>query len=1210
MKIIVSLRCLLLPAFLFFCTTIFGQSNDITQSNWTSQPLALLSSAQGLPTQINANKADYYAIDFQAIYSQLLVANDGLLIELPVGDGVFASFSIHKNTTMAGGLMEAYPGIRSFNIVSTDSRSTWGKMDVSHNGFRAMIFRPGHSTLFIDPVFHNETEAYIVYQKSDFVTDKWVDCQVDSHGAENDAEFAKAGLPYNTCELNTYRLALSATGEYTAFHGGDQADAIAAQITTMNRVSGVYERDFSVTFTIIENNDLIVYTDASTDPFTNGNPGAMIGENQTNTNSVIGAANYDIGHVFGTNSGGLAGLGVTCSNNQKARGVTGSGAPINDPFDIDYVAHEMGHQFGGNHSFNNSCNGNRNNGTAVEPGSGSTIMAYAGICSPNVQNNSDDHFHGINMREIGLQISNDNCQVVTELDNSPPELADLPVNFFIPINTPFALTAVATDPDGDELTYCWEQMDNELNGDVSPEPTAVDGPAFRSFSPDLNPTRYFPNTSNGLSSTWEVLTQVERSYSFRVSVRDNAPGGSCTQYDDMEVITIPEAGPFLVEYPNTFGIEWSAYASETVLWDVANTTIAPLNAAFVDIFLSIDGGDNYDIQLADDVANDGAHAVDVPNIDTDDARIRVMNSDGTFFDVSNNDFTIISVENGFYFESGFTGIEICQDQEVEFFVEIVEIGSFPEQIALEVTEQPTNSVASLSADATVVGDVINVIVSDFEGTAPGVYTLTLTGSASDFENAISFEIAVIDINPDAAEPLLPENEVTGIETTTTLSWEDNATVGMTYGLELALDENFSDMVLMEIGLEEAMLEVSDLQSETTYFWRVSNLTDCGNSQPSPVFQFTTFTCGIDASVDVPLDIPADVPGGIESTLEITSVGIIAEVSVLDIVGTHSQMSDLTFIIESPTGTEVVLATSTCGLNLTLESNGDVVVSNPAVIAGTYESSGAADFGGNIPSSGLNGILVQALDDSANPEELCESAINDAELNGKIALINRGNCPFVDKVLNAQSAGAIAVIIANNIPGDGFFDMGGTSNAIDIPAIMISYEDGEILREELGGNAEGFSFGFDDLADSAEIPCPATDGGVYQPMEPLGVLSGETAAGTWKLKVYDSSSENGGELTGWNLQICYTDDIVDGIAENVQIQAKVFPNPARDLITVQLEADVAKKISLLDIAGRIIETRIPVSRQTQFDLSSLADGVYLIKIEGPDFGQSVHKIIKQ
>jgi hypothetical protein len=458
----------------------------------------------------------------------------------------------------------------------------------------------------------------------------------------SEPELANIKAMFGSCDLRTYRLAVAATGEYTTFQGGTLALAQAAQVTTMNRVNGVYEKDIAITMVIVPNNDLIIYTNAGSDPYTNGTPGTMINQNQTNVDAQIGSANYDIGHVFGTNSGGLAGLGVVCSGSQKARGVTGSSAPVGDPFDIDYVAHEMGHQFGGNHTQNNNCNSVA--AARREPGSASTIMGYAGICAPDVQSNSDDYFHGYNLGEISNEILSNGhtCEVLTSLNNTPPVIASTNGNVTVPANTPFALTAIASDVDGDQLTYLWEQMNNQASTQP-PLATATGGPNFRSFDPDTLPTRYFPKLSalaNNGPFTWEVIPSVTRTMNFRVSVKDNHAVGSCNDYTDVTLSTTAAAGPFIVTYPDATGISWAENSTQTVTWDVANTDLAPVNCTSVRILLSIDGGLSYPYELNAGTTNDGSESVLVPATPTTTARIMVISAAGTFFDISNNNFAI------------------------------------------------------------------------------------------------------------------------------------------------------------------------------------------------------------------------------------------------------------------------------------------------------------------------------------------------------------------------------------------------------------------------------------------------------------------------------------------------------------------------------------------------------------------------------------------
>lgn len=604
--------------------------------------------------QIKTTESKIYKIDIQALFDQTEgiahreIADHGYTAELsfPHPDGTMNSYRAKANNTMHPDLAVAYPLIKSFD--AHGEGGAFVKWDVTQHGFHAMIMRPGQGTIFIDPIIKGNTDYYVVYLKENFVTEKQKNCEFNS---ETEALLTEKEpisgnkMMFGTCELRSYRLALAATGEYTIFQGGTVVAALAAQVTTMNRVNGVYERDMAITMNIIANNNLLIYTTTNGDPYTNGNAGAMIGENQSNVTAIIGSNNFDIGHVFGTNSGGLAGLGVVCSNGNKASGVTGSSSPNGDSFDIDYVAHEMGHQFGADHTFNNSCSGNRNNSTAMEPGSGSTIMGYAGICTPDVQNNSDDHFHGISLQQIGTEIlsAGHTCEQITPLANIAPVINSTNGGAIVPSGTPFALTAIVTDPDGDPITYNWEQMDNGISTQP-PVATSTIGPNFRSVSSSSSPTRYFPRLQylyNNGPFTWEKLSNVSRTMNFRVVVRDNSSGaGGCNDHQDVTVTIDGNSGPFVVTYPSDLGIVWPGGFTRTVTWDVANTDGSPVNCSNVDIFLSIDNGLTYPTILASGVPNDGSQDIVVPNINAIPCRVMVMSQNGSFFDVSDKRFEI------------------------------------------------------------------------------------------------------------------------------------------------------------------------------------------------------------------------------------------------------------------------------------------------------------------------------------------------------------------------------------------------------------------------------------------------------------------------------------------------------------------------------------------------------------------------------------------
>jgi hypothetical protein len=581
-------------------------------------------------------------------------ATSDVVLALPLPEGGYGHFRIVESPVMAPELAAKFPEITTYAGQGLDDPTATTRFDWTPTGFHAIIFGLS-GTIYIDPYSQNDITHYISYYKRDFVPSpekRYVETLPS--GADTEAmqaelaELVEQGvLPPTGSQLRTYRLAMAATGEYTAFHGGTVALGLAAIVTSVNRVDGVYEREVAVRMVLIPNNDLIVYTNASTDPYTNNNGVTMLSQNQSNLDTVIGSANYDIGHVFSTGGGGVAGLGVVCRAGQKARGVTGSSAPVGDPFDIDYVAHEIGHQYGGNHSFNGnagSCGGgNRNASTAYEPGSGSTIMAYAGICGvQDLQPHSDDYFHGVNLDEIVTYTnigSGNGCPVTTATGNQYPSVSAGTGGFTIPSQTPFTLTGSATDPDGDAVTYNWEEFNLGTAGAPN---NPLNPPFFRSWPAVISPSRTFPRLINLVNNTTvigEVLPNVTRSMTYRLTARDNRMGGGGVNSSSVTFNVTTAAGPFQVTAPNT-AMTWPGNSNQAVAWNVANTTAAPVSCATVAIHLSIDGGLTYPTVLAASTANDGSESVLIPNITTTTARVRVSCVSNVFFDISNVNFSI------------------------------------------------------------------------------------------------------------------------------------------------------------------------------------------------------------------------------------------------------------------------------------------------------------------------------------------------------------------------------------------------------------------------------------------------------------------------------------------------------------------------------------------------------------------------------------------
>lgn len=684
-----------------------------------------------------------YSVDEKSLESDLKNAplTDDLrdiesptIFKLPMPDGSYKQFSVANSPVMAPDLAKKYPEIQTYSGYDIDNPANTVRFDLTPHGFHAMAFTQEFGTVYIDPYSHLKKGFYIVYRKKDFqaIAGKNFICGVAGRPVNTDSfnQQRMMGTAYGDCTKRTYRFAVGATGEYTSFHGGTVALAVAAQVTTMNRVNAVYMREMAIFMEIVANNDMLIYTDAANDPYSNNSATALINEIQNECDNTVGSANYDIGHVFSTGAGGLAGLGVICIAGQKARGVTGTSTPVNDPFDIDYVAHEIGHQFGCNHTFNNSCSGNRNGSTAVEPGSGSTIMAYAGICPSNVQNNSDDHFHGISLQEMSNTILSTTCASTTALSNTTPFISSVSTAHTIPGGTPFSLTAEATDAEGDIMSYCWEQMDIQISTQP-PVSGSNSGPNFRSNSPIASPTRYFPNLADltaGISPMWEVLADVTRTYSFRVSVRDNSVDGGCTTYEDASISVDGNSGPFLVTVPDATGIIWPIGGSEMVSWDVAGTDSAPVNCATVDILLSTDGGLTYPTTLASGVANNGSASIIVPNAASTTCRVMVVCSDNVFFDISNQDFEIQISDPDFAIMTEPFDITVCEPDDAVYLIDVSAFNGFTDDVALTATGLPTGATASFSPATIVGGTGFSDLTISSTGVAPGSYTVTVEGT--------------------------------------------------------------------------------------------------------------------------------------------------------------------------------------------------------------------------------------------------------------------------------------------------------------------------------------------------------------------------------------------------------------------------------------------------------------------------------------------------
>lgn len=632
-----------------------------------------------------------------------------VVLSFPASNGDFETFKIHEASILHPDLQAEMSNSRSYIGKSIETPGNTIRFSITPQGLHTMLLLADGGTQFIDPINYGEND-YVVYNKSDLpAQDDPFSCGFKNIAvSKKEVENKEVATVLNDGFLRTYRLAIASTVEYSEFHwkavgltAGSSVDdkknaVMNAMIVTMTRVNAVYERELSISMQFVADNKDIIFID--TDSFANNNADALIYQSQVVIDDNIGGDNYDVGHTFSTGAGGLAELGSVCVPGRKAQGVTGSDSPVGDAYDIDYVAHELGHQFGALHTFNsvedNCGGGNRTTESAYEPGSGATIMAYAGLCSPdNVQANSDDYFHQNSLQLIWDHISNSSisCAVETASGNAEPvALVDIE-NYIIPISTPYKLSGASTDPDGtDSHTYTWEQYD--LGSSGLPLETNRTGPLVRSYQGTSNPVRYIPALkdliySNG-STIWEKLASVSRDINFKLTVRDNAEYGR-TASADVTVTTADSAGPFVVTSQNESEISWAGGSLQTITWDVAGTTANGINTDKVNILLSTDGGLTYTTTLASDVDNDGSENITAPIISAANCRIMVEAVDNIFFAINSEDFAI-----------GYTVTKTCNEYTATPNVNIPDNANTYEISTIEVSESATITGISVGVNIT------------------------------------------------------------------------------------------------------------------------------------------------------------------------------------------------------------------------------------------------------------------------------------------------------------------------------------------------------------------------------------------------------------------------------------------------------------------------------------------------------------------------------
>lgn len=964
---------------------------------------------------------------------ELSAKKQPLLLYFPNEENALEPFNLSSVSLFSSEAAKQYPQIKAYRGISTTRLGVSIRITISPQGISGTMRTPS-GMLFLQPKKEDQGK-HIYYQRKDDLdqTDVLPFCTTDlekiAPKRENNSTTQKA-TSITTGALKTYRFAVAGTAEYTAFwgdnddtNGTNQEDALAAVANTVNRMNEVLEVDLGVRLELVTTASLL-YTDTTTDPFT----GNFNDEIQETLTAEVGEANYDIGHLFhrGSANGDAGSVGNVCQNGQKGSAFSshpftatnGSGGNfLSDYFDIDYVIHEVGHQFGALHTFAHNTEGYDVNS---EPGSGSTIMSYAGIVNgQNMQRHSDPYFHYYSIQNIKDYLAGFSCQSTLATTNQIPQV-EAGQNYTIPKGTAYTLTAVATDTDS--LTYCWEQLDSGVVRSEDFGPNLLTGSTNRSLLPTTSSKRTIPRmmsvlagnlteTNPTIGSGWETVSLVERDLRWGITVRDrdqaNPSGVGFSAQDSMTISVEGDAGPFVVRSQDQSSVQWLSGSNERIVWDVANTNQAPINTTSVSVYLSLDGGATFPHLLANSIPNNGSAFIIVPgNTSTTQARIKIQADNNIYFAVNSTNFSIQDRP----FALPFTVPEkiVCGQASVKYNFSLQQYDGASGPVSISVSGLPSGVTASLNPTVLSTSGSIGTLVLDTDGTSTGTYSFTLVGTrgATEIQQVFTTKLYPTTI----PSPILqfPDDRAENQPTNLQLSWAENNEATQ-YRFQLSTSADFSSFV-ENVLVDTASYNINQLTAESTYYWRVSTLNECGESDFSTSFQFETDTtsCATFTSNDVPRNIQ-------DSTVTspgVTQVNILVsdDLPILDldvkVSIAHTYDQDLTLSIIHPDGREIILVQNQGGSGNNFDNTiFDAEATNPIQsgsppFSGTYLPQG--DLASLYNSSAQGNWRFKVVDNATQDTGIIESVELIMCLSGQLQPNddndlypnNVDNCPYV------------------------------------------------------------------------------------------------------------------------------------------------------------------------------------------------------------------------
>ncbi len=1137
--------------------------------------------------------------ELKAAPMELTTQKSSVIISLPIMPSGFMNFEIFESPVMSEKLAAKFPSIKSYVGYGVENNAYSARLDYSEKGLHASIMSPD-GRIFIDP--EELTSNYICFRTKDLVTDgeaPTLSCgyQPDANGSSYEATddlahvdaYSKSAAPM---PLRVYRLALACTGEYAQAKGGTMNSVMASFNTAMNRVNQVFQMEVGVKAVLIDNNDQLIFLDPITDPYENPTLGTgLLGQNlPAFIGAGIGVDEYDLGHVFTIGCSDVGGVvsGRTCDDTGKMRGVTCHYTSSIEAIVLDVMSHEVGHQFSVGHSWNNcpSSIEQLSSANAYEPGSGSTIMSYAGSCGEqNIQFGSNTYYNIGSLEDFIFYSREGNgaCGVEEPTSNNEP-VVEIPIEsgFFIPISTPFELDAIASDEDGDAITYCWEQFDL---GPVSQLGfPLLNAPIFRSFPPNSNSGRMFPKLSSVLSNNMdetEVLPTYSRDLTFRCTVRDNDPIAGGTVWDEVSFKATENAGPFRMTYPSAFGLEFEVGQYVEVTWNVANTDGGQVDCQLVDITLSTNGGNQFDIPLLENTPNDGTAFVVIPDNVASSCRMKIKGSDNIFFDVSNSNFEIVPATTPGYALGVSPEVQqACLPTSSTVNLSMSSLLGYDSLVTFEILSGlPDGAIATFSANPALPTENSTLTIDLNDVTESGTYEVLIQASAASTDTllrTIFLDVVSNDYSSIAIEE--PSEGLTGTTTLPQFSWT-GADAATSYTIEIATSPIFGNTVIdMATGVTETTYSPAvTLDESTPYYWRVipENICGIGNPIQASSFHTLSFSCALENSVDTPINISGSGTPTLESKINVLADGEINDINVPVIKGNHEFFSDLKATLTSPAGTSVVLFSGKClnyngGFSFGLDDEAPTSFQCPPGNGVSYRPSSALSV---FNGENTKGVWTLKIEDSVGGSggklddwqlEFCASVnttppvlVNNIEmpLNPNSGRFLANEFLLTEDPNNEEWELVYTVV---NTPKKGTLSLEGVDLSVG----------GEFTQSDIKwGRVRYTHNGIDGLDND-----------------------------TFRFTVRDNE---GGWIGTPTFNLLIDPDVVVSIAEIQESNSvKLFPNPASDQVEISFSDVNATEtiLSILNVKGQVLrQERLNIENDiVRLDVSSLASGVYFVE----------------